>query len=164
MELGGIWEPNVFLVYRGPTGSVPWTAVGFVFSGAFEDHRSAGLWWSVSPSGGGHGRFLKSFLGLIIIFGPRWCCRGLLQMVLIWAAMGDSLGLFSLASSSSSLPSSLVAAGAAADRFLVTEFCCGLLDNSPWTTGWCGGPALFHIFWALADVAVDRFLLVIYHV
>uniref|UniRef100_A0A2N9FGK8 Helitron helicase-like domain-containing protein n=1 Tax=Fagus sylvatica TaxID=28930 RepID=A0A2N9FGK8_FAGSY len=28
--------PKVFLVYRGPTGSVPWTAVGFVFSGAFE--------------------------------------------------------------------------------------------------------------------------------
>ena len=27
---------KVFLVYRGPTGSVSWTAVGLVFSGAFE--------------------------------------------------------------------------------------------------------------------------------
>uniref|UniRef100_A0A2N9G2Q0 Uncharacterized protein n=1 Tax=Fagus sylvatica TaxID=28930 RepID=A0A2N9G2Q0_FAGSY len=71
--------------------------------------------------------------------------------------------LFSLASSSSSLPSSLAAVGAAADRFSVTE-----LAVDRWTTrrgplGWCGGPALFHIFWALA-AAVDRFLLVIYHV
>uniref|UniRef100_A0A2N9GIT2 Retrovirus-related Pol polyprotein from transposon TNT 1-94-like beta-barrel domain-containing protein n=1 Tax=Fagus sylvatica TaxID=28930 RepID=A0A2N9GIT2_FAGSY len=77
---------SVFLVYRGPTGSVPWTAVSFVFSGAFE-------------------------------------------MVLIWAAMGDFLGLFSLVSSSSSLSSSLATAGAAADRFSVTEFA---VDR--WTT------------------------------
>uniref|UniRef100_A0A2N9HS75 Uncharacterized protein n=1 Tax=Fagus sylvatica TaxID=28930 RepID=A0A2N9HS75_FAGSY len=77
--------------------------------------------------------------------GLCWCCRGLLyaevhrdqwikgsnqlafhhyplQMVLIWAAMGGFLGLFSLISSPSSLSSSLAAAGAAADRFLVTEF------------------------------------------
>ena len=42
---------------------------------------------------------------------------------------GRFLGLFSLASSSSSLPSTLAAAGAAADRFLVTEF---VVDR--WTT------------------------------
>uniref|UniRef100_A0A2N9H4G8 Uncharacterized protein n=1 Tax=Fagus sylvatica TaxID=28930 RepID=A0A2N9H4G8_FAGSY len=86
MELEGFGNLKVFLVYRGPTGSVPWTAVGFVFSGAFE-------------------------------------------MVLIWAAMGDFLGLFSLVSSSSSLSSSLATAGAAADRFSVTEFA---VDR--WTT------------------------------
>ncbi len=51
------------------------------------------------------------------------------QMVLIWAAMGDFLGLFSLVSSSSSLSSSLATAGAAADRFSVTEF-----DVDRWTT------------------------------
>uniref|UniRef100_A0A2N9F8A0 Uncharacterized protein n=1 Tax=Fagus sylvatica TaxID=28930 RepID=A0A2N9F8A0_FAGSY len=77
--------------------------------------------------------------------------------------MGDFLGLFSLVSSSSSLSSSLATAGAAADRFSVTEFAVDLLDNSSWTTGWCGGPALFHIFWALADAAVDHLLLDIYH-
>uniref|UniRef100_A0A2N9HYU9 Uncharacterized protein n=1 Tax=Fagus sylvatica TaxID=28930 RepID=A0A2N9HYU9_FAGSY len=43
-----------------------------------KDHRSAGLWWSLSPSGGGHDRFLKSLLGLIIISSPSWCCRGLI--------------------------------------------------------------------------------------
>uniref|UniRef100_A0A2N9GZ71 Uncharacterized protein n=1 Tax=Fagus sylvatica TaxID=28930 RepID=A0A2N9GZ71_FAGSY len=61
---------KVFLVYRGPTGSVPWTAVGFVF-----------------------------------------------------------LELLNLVSSSSSLSSSLATAGAAADRFSVTEFA---VDR--WTT------------------------------
>uniref|UniRef100_A0A2N9GGP3 Uncharacterized protein n=1 Tax=Fagus sylvatica TaxID=28930 RepID=A0A2N9GGP3_FAGSY len=43
--------------------------------------------------------------------------------------MGDFLGLFSLVSSSSSLSSSLATAGAAADRFSVTEFA---VDR--WTT------------------------------
>ena len=43
-----------------------------------KDHRSAGLWWSLLSSGGGHGRFLKSSLILIIIFCSSWCCRGLL--------------------------------------------------------------------------------------
>jgi hypothetical protein len=45
-----------------------------------------------------------------------------LQMVLILGGHERFLGLFSLASSSSSPSSSLAAAGATADRFLVTEF------------------------------------------
>uniref|UniRef100_A0A2N9HQQ4 Uncharacterized protein n=1 Tax=Fagus sylvatica TaxID=28930 RepID=A0A2N9HQQ4_FAGSY len=38
-----------------------------------EDHRSAGLWWSLLSSGGslgGHDRLLKSFQSLIITFVP----------------------------------------------------------------------------------------------
>ena len=78
-----------------------------------KDHRSAWLWWSLSLSGGGYGRFLKSLLALIIIlsqlmlpwialcWGPPWPVDKRnnqltfhhypLQMVLIWAAMGDLL-------------------------------------------------------------------------
>uniref|UniRef100_A0A2N9FII6 Uncharacterized protein n=1 Tax=Fagus sylvatica TaxID=28930 RepID=A0A2N9FII6_FAGSY len=197
-------KPNVFLVYRGPTGSVPWTAVGFVFSGAFEAINEGGSdehlmlgnglkylrsikievnWfpylqtllpkfhdveelgppecWAVVvvvPEWWWPWQISQVFLGLIIIFGPSWCCRGL--MVLIWAAMGRFLSLFSLASSSSSLPSSLAAVGAAADRFSVTEFA---VDR--WTTrrGPLGGveDQLSSTFSGLsADAVVDRFLLV----
>jgi hypothetical protein len=35
-EFSVVADQKCFLVYRGPTGSVPWTAVSFVFSGAFE--------------------------------------------------------------------------------------------------------------------------------
>jgi hypothetical protein len=77
-----------------------------------------------------------------------------LQLILIWAAMGDFLvfsALASSSSSSSSSPSQLVPP----QIVFVTEFGCepldGPLGNPPWTTGWCGGPALFHIFWAAVD-------------
>jgi hypothetical protein len=36
-------RPKVFSVYHGPTGSVPWTAIGFVFFGAFEVSSNGGF-------------------------------------------------------------------------------------------------------------------------
>uniref|UniRef100_A0A2N9HPN6 Uncharacterized protein n=1 Tax=Fagus sylvatica TaxID=28930 RepID=A0A2N9HPN6_FAGSY len=71
-------------------------------------------WWSMAD--------FSSLLSLDYHFCPSWCCRGL-------PLCRDFLGLFSLVSSSSSLSSSLVTAGAAADRFSVTEFA---VDR--WTT------------------------------
>uniref|UniRef100_A0A2N9GXE7 Uncharacterized protein n=1 Tax=Fagus sylvatica TaxID=28930 RepID=A0A2N9GXE7_FAGSY len=89
---------------------------------------------------------------VVVVVLECWCCRGLLfaevhrdlvdkgnnQLAFhhsptsVGTDLGGHerfLGLFSLASSSSSLSSSLAAAGAAADRFLVTEFA---VDR--WTT------------------------------
>uniref|UniRef100_A0A2N9F663 Uncharacterized protein n=1 Tax=Fagus sylvatica TaxID=28930 RepID=A0A2N9F663_FAGSY len=43
--------------------------------------------------------------------------------------------------------------------FLVTEFAVDCWTTRPWTTGWCGGPALFHFSRALVDAAVDHLLL-----
>uniref|UniRef100_A0A2N9IPZ8 Uncharacterized protein n=1 Tax=Fagus sylvatica TaxID=28930 RepID=A0A2N9IPZ8_FAGSY len=40
-----------------------------------KDHRSAGLWWSLLSSGGGHGR-LSSLFSLGYDFCFSWCCRG----------------------------------------------------------------------------------------
>ena len=90
-------------------------------------------------SSGGHGRFLKSFqpwlwflfqlvLPWTILWRspPRPVGKGndqlvfhhyLLQLILTWTAMGDFLVFSALASYSLSSPSSLVTAGAAADRF-----------------------------------------------
>ena len=77
----------------------------------------------------------------------------LFQLVLIWAAMVDLLVFSAIVSS---FPS-LVAAGVAADRFMI-EFAvdcwvirCGPLGNSPWTTGQRGGPAsfLFSCYWSV---------------
>uniref|UniRef100_A0A2N9IQT4 Uncharacterized protein n=1 Tax=Fagus sylvatica TaxID=28930 RepID=A0A2N9IQT4_FAGSY len=111
-------------------------------------HRSAGLWWSWLSSGGclgGHGRLLQSFQPLMVAFVSAGDAVDH-SLVLIWAAMGDFLVFSDLISSP---PSSAAADAAAADRF-VTEFGVdrwvihrGPLGNSPWTTGQCGGPALF---------------------
>uniref|UniRef100_A0A2N9HHS7 Aminotransferase-like plant mobile domain-containing protein n=1 Tax=Fagus sylvatica TaxID=28930 RepID=A0A2N9HHS7_FAGSY len=119
-------RPNVFLVYRGPTGSVPWTAVGFVFSGAFEAINEGGSDEHLMLGNGL--KYLRSIkievnwfpylqtllpkfhdveeLGppecwAVVVVVPEWWWpwqisqlashHYQLQMVLIWAAMGDFL-------------------------------------------------------------------------
>uniref|UniRef100_A0A2N9FVY1 Glucose-methanol-choline oxidoreductase C-terminal domain-containing protein n=1 Tax=Fagus sylvatica TaxID=28930 RepID=A0A2N9FVY1_FAGSY len=66
----------------------------------------------------------SSLLSLDYHFCPSWCCRGLplCRDGTDLGGHGRFLGLFSLVSSSSSFSSSLAAAGAAANRFSVTEF------------------------------------------
>uniref|UniRef100_A0A2N9EG99 Uncharacterized protein n=1 Tax=Fagus sylvatica TaxID=28930 RepID=A0A2N9EG99_FAGSY len=113
-----------------------------------KDHRSAGLGWSLSLSGGGfggHGRFLKSFQPLIITFCFSWCCRGLLPGIDL-GGYGRFLGLFG----HYFIFLVIFAAGDAAVDCFVTELAVdrwvirrGPLGNSPWTTGWCGRPAFF---------------------
>uniref|UniRef100_A0A2N9IBR1 Uncharacterized protein n=1 Tax=Fagus sylvatica TaxID=28930 RepID=A0A2N9IBR1_FAGSY len=137
---------KVFLVYRGPTGSVPWTAVGFVFLELLKSNKIGVNWFPYLQT------LLPKFHDVeeqgppecwavvVVVLGPWWPW----QISQVFFSLdyhfvpadgtdlgghGRFLGLFSLASSSSSPSLSLDAAGAAADRFLVTEFA---VDR--WTT------------------------------
>uniref|UniRef100_A0A2N9GIF3 Uncharacterized protein n=1 Tax=Fagus sylvatica TaxID=28930 RepID=A0A2N9GIF3_FAGSY len=164
---------KVFLVYRGPTGSVPWTAVGFVFLELLKSDSICGERRVFRPFmrmeintisvtarsnkiGVNWFPYLQTLLPkfhdveeqgppecwavVVVVLGPWWPW----QISQVFFSLdyhfvpadgtdlgghGRFLGLFSLASSSSSPSLSLDAAGAAADRFLVTEFA---VDR--WTT------------------------------
>uniref|UniRef100_A0A2N9J2G1 R13L1/DRL21-like LRR repeat region domain-containing protein n=1 Tax=Fagus sylvatica TaxID=28930 RepID=A0A2N9J2G1_FAGSY len=78
-----------------------------------KDHRSAGLWWSLLSSGGGHGKLLNPPRPVGKENDQQVFHHYLLQLILIWAAMRDFLVFSALASSSSSSPSSPFTAGAA---------------------------------------------------
>uniref|UniRef100_A0A2N9HPS8 Uncharacterized protein n=1 Tax=Fagus sylvatica TaxID=28930 RepID=A0A2N9HPS8_FAGSY len=193
-------KPKVFLVYRGPTGSVPWTAVGFVFSGAFEAINEGGSDEHLMLGNGL--KYLRSIkievnwfpylqtllpkfhdveeLGppecwaVVVVVLECWCCRGLVcaevhrdqwikkipswlliitsfRWLMIWAAMGDFLVFSALPHPlrhflrhwPQLVPPQIVS--------LVTEFAVDRWTTRRGPLGWCGGPALFHIFWAAVD-------------
>uniref|UniRef100_A0A2N9JAN5 Uncharacterized protein n=1 Tax=Fagus sylvatica TaxID=28930 RepID=A0A2N9JAN5_FAGSY len=188
---------KVFLVYRGPTGSVPWTVVGFVFlellksdliCGGTADFQAIYEGWRSNKIGVNWFPYLQTLLPkfhdveeqgppecwavvvVVLVHRDQWIKEITSWPFIITSAgtdlggHGRFLGLFSLASSSSSPSCHLAAAGAAADRFLVTEFavdCWVQLAVDHWVV-W--RTSSLPLFWALADAAVDHLLLGIYHV
>ena len=131
--------------------------------GRSKDHRSAGLWWSLLLSGGslgGYGKLLKSFQSLIITFVPtgaavdysvtkstvtsgqrEWpaCFSSfLIPIGTDLGGYGRSLDLFGHC-----LIFSVTCCNWHRRRSFCDWVCCGPLDNPPWTTGQCGGPAPF---------------------
>uniref|UniRef100_A0A2N9HGU0 peptidylprolyl isomerase n=1 Tax=Fagus sylvatica TaxID=28930 RepID=A0A2N9HGU0_FAGSY len=124
---------KVFLVYRGPTGSVPWTAVGFVFLELLKFHdveeQGPPECWAVvvvalecPPRPVGKENAQQVFH------------HYLLQLTLIWAAMEASWSfqpLHHLPRHHLHYPSQLVPPQIA----FMAGFGCEPLGNLPWTTG-----------------------------
>uniref|UniRef100_A0A2N9FU25 Rx N-terminal domain-containing protein n=1 Tax=Fagus sylvatica TaxID=28930 RepID=A0A2N9FU25_FAGSY len=124
---------KVFLVYRGPTGSVPWTAVGFVFlellnwccRGPVCNAVHRDQWVKRMPSR----LFHHYLLQLDTDSGRPWRLLGLFSPCIIF------LVITFITHHSWCRRRLLLWLGLVVNRWVI---CRGPLGNPPWTTGWRG--------------------------